>query len=403
MSYKRRSPIPIVEGGTGDQSLTSYAVLCGGTTTTGAIQSIAGVGTLGQVLTSNGAAALPTFQAGGINTLAGDTGSATGSTVTLSGGLNITTAGASSTVTIDLDSTISIDNLILPDTTTAGATGTIQFGSAIYFHNFGVNSVFIGNNAGTLTNTTSNNVGIGTNVLENVTSNNNIGVGNNSLSGLTSGSENIAIGSVCMDGTSAATNNIAIGNSTLQNGTGAYSQNVAIGQQVLQNLDSGAQNIAIGVFAGSNYTTSETQNICIGSSGVAAESNTLRIGDSVTRAFIGGIFGVTVGVGGIPAVVDNAGQLGTVVSSARYKENIEDMGDFSSSIYKLRPVLFNYKSDPTQKVQPGLIAEEVAQSMPELAVIVDNQPLTVRYEQLCTYLLNEVKKLEARVRILEGN
>jgi hypothetical protein len=38
-------------------------VLCGGTTATGAHQSIASVGSAGQVLTSNGAGALPTFQA----------------------------------------------------------------------------------------------------------------------------------------------------------------------------------------------------------------------------------------------------------------------------------------------------------------------------------------------------
>jgi hypothetical protein len=37
--------------------------LCGGTTGTAALQSIASVGTSGQVLTSNGAGALPTFQA----------------------------------------------------------------------------------------------------------------------------------------------------------------------------------------------------------------------------------------------------------------------------------------------------------------------------------------------------
>jgi hypothetical protein len=37
-------------------------VLCGGTTTTDPFQSIASVGTAGQVLTSNGAGALPTFQ-----------------------------------------------------------------------------------------------------------------------------------------------------------------------------------------------------------------------------------------------------------------------------------------------------------------------------------------------------
>jgi hypothetical protein len=49
-------------GGTGRTSHTAYAVLCGGTTSTGAQQSIASVGTSGQVLTSNGAGALPTFE-----------------------------------------------------------------------------------------------------------------------------------------------------------------------------------------------------------------------------------------------------------------------------------------------------------------------------------------------------
>ncbi len=54
--------LAVTEGGTGLSSATAYAVLCGGTTSTGAFQSIASVGTSGQVLTSNGAGALPTFQ-----------------------------------------------------------------------------------------------------------------------------------------------------------------------------------------------------------------------------------------------------------------------------------------------------------------------------------------------------
>ncbi len=54
--------ITVADGGTGRSSHTAYAVLCGGTTGTGAQQSIASVGTAGQVLTSNGASALPTFQ-----------------------------------------------------------------------------------------------------------------------------------------------------------------------------------------------------------------------------------------------------------------------------------------------------------------------------------------------------
>ena len=53
--------LPVASGGSGVTSATAYAVLCGGTTSTGPIQAIA-VGTTGQVLTSNGAAALPTMQ-----------------------------------------------------------------------------------------------------------------------------------------------------------------------------------------------------------------------------------------------------------------------------------------------------------------------------------------------------
>lgn len=59
------TPVTVPYGGTGRSSTTAYAVLAGGTTSTGAVQSIASVGTTGQVLTSNGAGALPTFQAGG--------------------------------------------------------------------------------------------------------------------------------------------------------------------------------------------------------------------------------------------------------------------------------------------------------------------------------------------------
>lgn len=59
------SDLTVANGGTGLTSLTAYAVLCGGTTTTGDMQQVSGVGTAGQVLTSNGAGALPTWEAAG--------------------------------------------------------------------------------------------------------------------------------------------------------------------------------------------------------------------------------------------------------------------------------------------------------------------------------------------------
>lgn len=63
--------LPVANGGSGRTTNTAYAVICGGTTTGGVEQSIASVGTAGQVLTSNGAGALPTMQnaPGGTQTL----------------------------------------------------------------------------------------------------------------------------------------------------------------------------------------------------------------------------------------------------------------------------------------------------------------------------------------------
>jgi len=54
--------VTVANGGTGLSTATAYVVLCGGTTSTAAFQSIAGVGTSGQILTSNGAGSLPTFK-----------------------------------------------------------------------------------------------------------------------------------------------------------------------------------------------------------------------------------------------------------------------------------------------------------------------------------------------------
>lgn len=53
----------VAEGGTGKATMTAYAMLAGGTTTTGTLQQVSGVGTSGQVLTSTGASSLPTWQA----------------------------------------------------------------------------------------------------------------------------------------------------------------------------------------------------------------------------------------------------------------------------------------------------------------------------------------------------
>jgi hypothetical protein len=92
-------------GGTGLTTTTPYSVVFSGTTATGLFQAAAGPGTATHVLTSNGAGALPTFQAlpaGGVTTFnAGTTGftpnTATSGAVTLAGTLAVANGGTGQT------------------------------------------------------------------------------------------------------------------------------------------------------------------------------------------------------------------------------------------------------------------------------------------------------------------
>ena len=104
--------------------------------------------------------------------------------------------------------------------------------------------------------------------------------------------------------------------------------------------------------------------------------------------------------------------LGQDGSSRRYKENIENFTKSDwENVYNLQAVKFNWKEEiDAQRTQAfGLIAEDVADQIPELGVyrIVDGEGDTpvvdsVNYEQLCVYLLEVVKDLNNRLETIEG-
>jgi hypothetical protein len=147
----------------------------------------------------------------------------------------------------------------------------------------------------------------------------------------------------------------------------------------------------LGVNAGFDSTTG-SNSIDIGNPGVAAESGTIRIGSqgTQTKTFVAGIFGSI--VTGDAVVVSNIGQLGIVVSSARYKRDIHDMWTASSKLLKLRPVTC-YNHDPLGNLQYGLVAEEVAEVSPELVTRgLDGRIESVSYPSLTSMLLNELQK-----------
>ncbi len=258
-------------------------------------------------------------------------------------------------------------NLIIGDasltTGLAGAAavnGFYAFGASVgsggsptlpFLHNYGGNlagNTFLGYNAGSF------------NAGQNSPNMDNTGCGQQSLNALTTGSDNSCYG--------------------YQSG---------------YFLQSGSGNILLGRDAGINYTGAESNNTILGLPGVLGESNKTKIRN------IRGV--TTTNADAIAVLIDSAGQLGTISSSMRFKSNIEPMGSVSDRLMNLEPVTFSWKEDQNYRQQIGLIAEEVEVVFPEL-VVHDKEglPETVKYHELPVLLLNELKKLAARVAELES-
>jgi Chaperone of endosialidase len=287
---------------------------------------------------------------------------------------------------------------------TAGLGNTGLGWYSLYVDTIGSFNTGVGGGALALNNGTSNTaVGAGA-LLLNTTGDENTAIGTNALVFNDSGSGNSSFGAFA-NINNIAGNNTAIGARTLLNNTSGDS-NTAIGHAALLNNDSGSNNVAIGVQALGN-NTSGSGNIAIGNvsgTGVTTANGVICIGnvggvDVDNTTFISGIWGVATQFGNaIPVLVDEAGQLGTVSSSQRFKKDIQAMGQASEAILALKPVTFEYKSDKMNTPQFGLIAEEVEKVAPALVVRdTEGKPFTVRYDQVNAMLLNEFLKEHKKV------
>jgi len=275
---------------------------------------------------------------------------------------------------------------------TTGAANTASGASALYSNSGGAWNT--ANGAGAL--------------YSNISGNNNTASGANSLRQNTTGTYNTASGVDALRLNVSGVNNTASGAFALsRNASGSY--NTADGFYALYSNQYGYRNVAMGHQAG--YAVTGSDNIVIGASnqGVAGESGVVRIGTSAyqKKAFVAGIRAVTTGVAdAVPVLIDSKGQLGTVKSSRRFKEDIQPMGSVSERLFALRPVTFKYRQpfeDGSKPVQYGLVAEEVAEVFPQLVVHgKDGKPETVAYHVLATLLLNELQKEHRVSQSLQG-
>jgi hypothetical protein len=171
-------------------------------------------------------------------------------------------------------------------------------------------------------------------------------------------------------------------------------RNVAVGWRAGDGLNTGDGNTFIGTSAGANEGPDVSNVVCLGSLGDTQPAG--QVTDN--RTYIGHIVGVSTGgpAPSVPVIIDQDGQLGTVVSSRRFKKDIKPMDQTSEAILKLKPVTFHFKNKTTPEF--GLIAEDVEQVNRDLVVYgKDGQVLSVRYDAVDVMLLNEFLKEHKKV------
>jgi trimeric autotransporter adhesin len=142
------------------------------------------------------------------------------------------------------------------------------------------NSLYIGNDPSSTTNSASYNLSLGTGALSNITTaDKNTAVGTDALKNHTEGAENVAMGYVALRDNTIGQWNVAVGKGALLSTSSGGSRNIAIGTQALSELNGnvsalntsvGSNNIAIGHKAGEDKASggvslvTGTKNILIG-------------------------------------------------------------------------------------------------------------------------------------------
>ena len=304
------------------------------------------------------------------------------------------------------DIVIDINGYYVPDGYVPTGTFNTAFGGGLYSNTTGTQNTAVGQGALFFNTTGSYNTALGQGALQNNTTGLNNTATGLALNSNTTGSDNTATGAAALFRNTTGSDNAAFGGGALNNNT-TGTENTALGSGALNFNTTGTNNIAIGSAAAVGVSPGNSNNIHIASQGFASDFGVIRIGSAFqTSFFASAVRGVTTGKNdAVPVLIDSNGQLGTVSSSQRFKEDIQDMGDGSRGLMRLRPVTFRYRkpfNDGSKPIQYGLIAEEVAEVFPDLvAGSADGRIETVKYQMLDALLLNEVQRQEAEIRALK--
>lgn len=305
-----------------------------------------------------------------------------------------------------------IEKTIFQETIIQVQTYNPTVGSSIVFSPAVLSEPVIDMSSGSDATANVGNVSIGTQPVENI-ANFNTSVGLQTLAKNTA-SNNVGVGVLALSNNTDGAGNTAVGSYSLAENNGHA--NTAIGFSSLPNATEGNNNTAVGNFTGSSLRTGK-DNIVVGSfSDVFDEdsSNQIIIGNNVKgmasdQIILGNPFIKSCFVAGIRlsdiedtsllnVYVNRQGQLTTISSSSKGKDNILTLSDETDKLYELRPVSFNYSVDGRKSF--GLITDDVEEVFPDILAREEIGSLkTVQYHLLIPLMLNMIIRLKKQVDV----
>lgn len=270
---------------------------------------------------------------------------------------------------------------------TTGSNNVALGNGALDAATVGEDQIAIGRNA----------MGLGVNTATG-TNAQNIAIGTQALEDITSGIANIAIGKEALKDLTTAITNVAIGRTALAGVVG--NGNVAIGDRSGSEINGGANNTFIGTDSGWGtglYQPSGSNNTCIG---YQAQGSTDAVSNEITL--------------GNSSIATLRCQVTTItsLSDARDKTDIQPLNAGLEFVEALNPVSFTWNMRDGGKVgeaDTGFVAQDLqaAQadtgvSIPGLVYDVNPDKLEAGYGKLIPVLVQAIKDLSAKVEELEA-
>jgi hypothetical protein len=138
--------------------------------------------------------------------------------------------------------------------------------------------------------------------------------------------------------------------------------------------------------------------------GIYMTSTMIILGTNIQYGRHGSSDGVqfTAGVGGV--YLDYGNTSWTSLSDERFKNIDSEILNATDSLMTLRTIKYCLKDDKRNKINLGLIAQDVVKVFPEIVDIENNEigKMGVRYSELIPVLVKSIQELEGRIKQLEN-